>query len=94
MPGRTSLSIRLFSLAGSEEEAPAKEKPDTRIFIAAFYLLVAWRVGDRALDEAKNFKRSTNSFDSGSIPVQGQRSRNWSNSKGEAAKRSTCENEP
>ena len=93
MPGRTSLSIRLFFLVGSEEETPAKEKPDTRIFIAALHLLVARRVRDRALDEAKDFKRSTNSFDSGSIPVRDQRSRNWSDSKGKVAKSSTCENE-
>ena len=63
MPGRTSLGIRLFSLVGLEEEELAKEKPDTKILIAAFYLLVTWRVRDRALDEAKDFKRSTNSFD-------------------------------
>ena len=93
MPGRTSLGIRFFLLTGSVEEAPAKEKPHTRIFIATFYLLVAWRVRDRALDEARDFKRSTNSFDSGSIPVRGQRSRNWRDCKGEAAKNSTCQNE-
>ena len=93
MPGRTSLSIRLFLLVGSEEEASAKDKPHTRIFIAAFYVLVAWRVRNWALDEAKDFKRSTNSFDSGSIPVRDQRSRNWCDSKGKVAKSSTCENE-
>ena len=51
-----------------------------------------------ALDEAKDFKRSRPQRPSkarprASIPVWGQRSRNWSDSKWEAAKNSTCENE-
>ena len=36
-----SLSSRLFLLAGYEKEAPAKEKPDTRVFIAVFHFLIA-----------------------------------------------------
>ena len=36
-----NLSIRLFFLAGKEKEATGKEKPDTRVFIAVFHLLMA-----------------------------------------------------
>ena len=36
-----NLSIRLFFLAGKEKIAPGKEKPDIRVFIAVFYLLLA-----------------------------------------------------
>ena len=37
----SNLSIRLFFLAGKEKEATGKEKPDTRVFIAVFHLLMA-----------------------------------------------------
>ena len=36
-----NLSIRLFFLAGYEKEATGKEKPDTRVFIVVFHLLIA-----------------------------------------------------
>ena len=54
--------------------------------------------GGRALDEAKDFKRSrprspSTASPRSSIPVRGQRSRNWRDCKGEAAKNSTCQNE-
>ena len=37
----SSLSIRLFFLAGWEKEATDKEKPDTTVFIVVFHLLIA-----------------------------------------------------
>lgn len=60
MPGRPSLGIRVFLLAGSKEDTwPAIEKPDKRIFIAVLHLLVVWRVRNRVLDEAKDWTPST-----------------------------------
>ena len=46
-------------------------------------------LGGKALDEAKESVPQTPSTESpnGSIPVRGQRSCNWSSSKGEAAKK-------
>ena len=56
--GLSSLSIRLFFLAGYEKEATGKEKPDQRVFIAVFHLLIAWLASVYALANQNYFRLS------------------------------------